>query len=88
MSSDGNSFLSPQPPIAKDLETLLDFLSAEPPTIGLCKNCGSKMLHVDAIFFLSDGDRGWNIPLPVCPRCEDGVEGLVRQLSSLPLKAA
>ncbi len=46
------------------------------------------MLYVDAIFFLNSCDRGWNIPLPVCPRCEDGFEGLVKQLSSLPLKAA
>jgi hypothetical protein len=36
------------------------------------------MIHLDGAFFLSEGERGWNISLPVCPHCDEGVEALDR----------
>jgi len=42
------------------------------------------MLNIVTMLFFSEGDRGWNIPLPVCPHCEEALE----YLSTLSLKAA
>jgi hypothetical protein len=56
---------------ASEIEVLLNNLSAPPLTTHLCQACGSKMLYLEAMFCCFGGDRSWNIPLPVCPRCED-----------------
>ena len=56
-----------------DLEKMLDFLCAAQP-IQLCPCCGSKMTHVDTVYFLHE--RRWRILVPVCPLCEQGIENL------------
>ena len=61
----------------------MDSLSASPLKIQFCREYGSKMQHLETIFFCYGGDRGWNIVLPVCPRCED-----LRSLKILPFGAA
>ena len=52
----------------QSVEEFFDSLSALPPFIH-CRQCGSKLLHVD-ITFLSEGGKAWTLPLPSCPKCE------------------
>jgi hypothetical protein len=52
----------------QSIEELFDSLSTLPPSIH-CRQCGGKLLHVDATFFLESG-KAWTLPLPVCPNCE------------------
>jgi hypothetical protein len=35
-----------------EIEALFDGLSAQPPLVCVCKDCGSEMLQVDTMFFL------------------------------------
>jgi hypothetical protein len=60
--------------IIEEIESLLDALCAQAPTIHVCERCGSKMMNIDASFFFEDGNRGWNIPLPFCLRCDVGLK--------------
>ena len=60
MLSDGMYHRSGSAMIAEDLEKFLD--------------CGSKMTHVDTVFFL--GERSWSIQVPVCALCEPDIENL------------
>jgi hypothetical protein len=57
------------PELPPHLKELFDNLSAL-PSPHQCRKCGSELMHVNATFF-SLGERVWNLPLPVCPRCED-----------------
>jgi hypothetical protein len=34
------------------------------------------MLQIDTVFFLSGNERGWKLPLPVCPKCDKGLKDL------------
>jgi hypothetical protein len=52
------------------IEALFDALCAQPMTIHLCENCGSEMVNLNVVFFLAHSERSWNIPLPVCPKCD------------------
>lgn len=52
----------------QSVQELFNSLSALPPLIH-CRQCGSKLLHVDATF-LSEGGKAWTQPLPFCPNCE------------------
>ena len=38
---------------------------------GKCRECGSKLIHVDTTFF-TPGPTGrvWTVAVPVCPRCD------------------
>ena len=65
------------------IERLLDKLRGE-ATARFCPRCGSKMINVDALFFLSESHRSWNILLPVCPECA----GEKKDLKAVSLKAA
>jgi hypothetical protein len=59
-----------------EIEALFDGVCARPPLVSACKDCGSEMLHVDAMFFLWGNERGWKLPLPVCPKCDKGLKEL------------
>jgi hypothetical protein len=59
-----------------EIEALLDGLCAQPPLVCMCKDCGSEMLRIDTIFFLCGNDRGWKLPLPLCPKCDKGLKDL------------
>jgi hypothetical protein len=61
---------------SQKLIQLFDELCTLAPKISVCPHCGSEMVNFDAVFFLSDSERSWNIPLPVCPTCEEGVQRL------------
>jgi hypothetical protein len=61
---------SSSPAIVGEIQRLLDTLCAQPSVIHLCQNCGSEMVDLDVMFFLDDGERSWNIPVPVCPKCD------------------
>jgi hypothetical protein len=61
---------------AGEIEALFDGLSAQPPVVCVCKDCGSEMLQIDTVFFLSGNERGWKLPLPVCPKCDKGLKDL------------
>lgn len=52
-----------------EIETLLDTISARPPTVHLCENCGLEMINIDVLFFLANNQRSWNIPLAICTKC-------------------
>jgi hypothetical protein len=65
---------------ARELISLIDELRSRAQTMRTCLHCGSKLVHVDTAFWLSGANRSWNIPLPVCPKCQDGLEN-VRSLS-------
>ena len=52
------------------LETLFDTLCAESPVVRHCKNCGSEMVNHYVVIFFADGKRRWNVPLPICPKCD------------------
>ncbi|MCU1304488.1 MAG: hypothetical protein JWQ87_4772 [Candidatus Sulfotelmatobacter sp.] len=52
----------------QSVEELFDSLSTLPPFIH-CRQCGSKLLHVN-VTFLSEGGKAWTLPLPSCPKCE------------------
>jgi hypothetical protein len=62
----------------QSMENLLDSLCAQSSRAHICSRCGLEMIHLDGAFFLSDGERGWNISLPVCPHCEEDLEDLHR----------
>jgi hypothetical protein len=57
------------PAIRGELETLFDTLSDQAQELRFCKNCGLQMIYIDAMFFLAEGERSWNVPLPMCPKC-------------------
>jgi uncharacterized protein (UPF0212 family) len=73
MLSDGMYHRSGSAMIAEDLEMFLDFLCIMLP-FQHCPCCGSKMTHVDTVFFL--GERSWSIQVPVCALCEPDIENL------------
>lgn len=56
------------------IENLLDSFCAQSTRAHICSRCGLEMIYLDSVFFLSEGERGWNIRLPVCPHCEEGLE--------------
>jgi hypothetical protein len=60
--------------IPEDLMHLLDELSGRVHQTRSCKRCGAVMTLFGAVFFLENGSRSWNIPLPICPRCEPTME--------------
>jgi hypothetical protein len=63
--------------IAEEIENLLDGLSHKPWQNELCSHCGSLLQYIDGKFFLlGENDKGWNIPLPVCPKCDLRLEEL------------
>jgi hypothetical protein len=51
------------------LEALFDTLSAESPMVRHCKNCGSEMVNINLLLILANSERSWNIPLPICTKC-------------------
>jgi hypothetical protein len=54
----------------------MDLLAIPASNIQLCPDCGSVLRYIDATFFSLEGDRGWKIPLPVCPKCDVELNGL------------
>jgi hypothetical protein len=54
----------------QDLESFLNTISASPPAIRICPDCGSVMMQVEATLFLWPTNRSWNILLPLCPKCD------------------
>jgi hypothetical protein len=60
--------LSVSSTVVQTVEELFDALSALPPLVH-CRKCGSRLLQRNATFF-SYGGRVWNLPLPVCTKCE------------------
>ena len=52
------------------IEACLDTLSDRGGTVQTCKHCGSEMVNLDATIFFADSEGSWNVPLPVCPKCE------------------
>lgn len=58
--------------IMREIEDILDDLSAQTSIAHFCGRCGSEMLYIDAAFFLIEGTQGWNVRLPVCPQCDEG----------------
>jgi hypothetical protein len=68
---------------ASVLQSVKQFMDAQrvrPAGPRICGCCGSVVSHVKATFFLlssnvagddlSRNETGWNIQLPLCPRCE------------------
>jgi hypothetical protein len=53
-----------------EIETLLDTISVQLPTAHLCENCGFQMINIDVLFFLANNQRSWNIPMPICTKCD------------------
>lgn len=68
-------------PITKEVVHLLDQLCGRAHETHTCKRCGAVMTLFDALFFLENEDRSWNIPLPICPKCEPTLE-LSRYISA------
>jgi hypothetical protein len=52
-----------------EIETVLDTISTQLPTAHLCDNCGLEMINIEVLFFLANNQRSWNIPLPICTKC-------------------
>lgn len=50
------------------VDELFDILSAAPVQIH-CRNCGTKLLHIQTTFF-SDSGKLWTLALPLCTNCE------------------
>jgi hypothetical protein len=66
--------------VLQSIKQFMDAQRARPAGPRICGHCGSVVLHVKATFFLlgsnvagpdlSRNETGWNIQLPLCPRCE------------------
>lgn len=56
--------------VTRDLIHLLDQLGTRAHATRTCKHCGAVMTVFDAVFFLENGDRSWNVPMPICLNCE------------------
>ena len=52
-----------------EIETLLDTICAQPAMIHLCESCGSEMVNINVVLALANSVRSWNIPLPICTKC-------------------
>ena len=52
-----------------EIETLLDTISTQLPAAHLCQNCGFEMINIEVLFFLANNRRSWNIPMPICTKC-------------------
>lgn len=61
---------APRPTRTEEVEAALDVLFAQPVTVHQCQHCGCEMVKVDATVYLAETERRWNVPLPVCPRCD------------------
>jgi len=57
------------PNLKFDIETLFDTICAQPPMIHLCENCGSEMVNINVVLVLATNERSWNVPLPICKKC-------------------
>jgi hypothetical protein len=73
-TNNGTSFLAshvvPDPEIIEQIGELLDTLHIHGRKDSCCLHCGSPLKRVHAIFFLLESDRTWNVPLPICSRCD------------------
>jgi len=64
------SAAAPRSEMIAQIETCLDTLSNRGATVQTCKHCGSEMVNLDATIFFADSEGSWNVPLPVCSKCE------------------
>jgi hypothetical protein len=81
LSGEGNA--APRPTRTEEVEAALDVLFTQPVTVHQCQRCGCEMVNLDATIYLAETERRWNVPLPVCPRCD-----LEEYLKLISLRAA
>lgn len=53
-----------------EVDHFFDSLPDEPPRVR-CSKCGSNLMYLNATFFTTGpGREMWDVPLPVCPKCD------------------
>jgi hypothetical protein len=67
MSKASKASFSPLVVSSPLIDKLLEDLSVMQPVLS-CGECGTKMLHIDTVFFTPEG-KTRILSLPVCPRC-------------------
>jgi hypothetical protein len=58
--------------IITEIEAIFDSLSVQRSEAHFCQQCGTAMVDVETLFFLTDAERGWSVGVPVCPKCCGG----------------
>jgi ribosomal protein S27AE len=52
-----------------------------------CDRCGSPMQHLDGQFLLYRTVLKWDMGLPFCPRCDEGIEACFHRINGIAAKA-
>jgi hypothetical protein len=67
----GTSSSTPKPQKLKQkIIKLFDDLASRPMGNPHCPRCCSLLQYSDVTFFSPDGDRHWEVLLPICQRCD------------------
>src|SRR6266853_4262864 len=61
----------PDPRFRQSVEDFLAIESSKPPSPRKCKKCGTLMDHFIATFTFFGDVETWDVPLPICIRCDE-----------------